>query len=414
MKGFVYTLFAIVVMGLLALSITLPMSIDDGGSDVSTQTGVDELYYFVSSIRSDMSRAIDIAGRRAMVGVANEVIASGEYLSGSPGDTIALVTYNGTFNGTELELLYQTALVDWITKMESQASAEGYASDLVVDPGTMEVEQAAPFGLRFSFTYNLSVYDPAIRTGFNRTAQRFSSTVGLEDLEDPVMFLETAGQRSRSIQRCEVDPASQVMTGDASAYNRTFAGESRDWVGGTSVVAPGSVSGLEEDAVAFVEDHCSYARSDLDDLAGVVSGSADSCGYGGDLTGLVTGVDDASAVTDDRRVVLDGDAVWELGMPEMIASGCFVRDPSGPSYMERLTGSDGPSTGLASLLEVPSLPPEVQQADVTAVDHGYFNVTSGLGPVFRIKGMTDTEETWFRLDQEHVEQWGLTSLTYTE
>jgi len=410
--GFVYTLFAIVVMGLLALSLTLPIGIDTDGARTD-QIGVDELYYFVSSIRSDMERAVDISGRRAMVGVANQIIGEGEYLETGSDAVIALVTYNGTFNGSELELLQRTALVDWIAKMEDQAAAAGYVSELVVDPDTVSVEGASPFMLRFAFRYNLTVYDPAIETGFNRTADRFSSPVSIESLEDPVIYLETAGRRSRSIQRCAVDPATRVMTGDASSYNRTYAGESRDWVGGTSAVTPGSVSGLGSDRVAFVEDHCSYAEADLDDLAGVVSEAADSCGYAGNLTGLVTGVDNASTVADDERVVLSGDTVWELGMPRMIEQGCFISDPAGPSYLDRLMGEDGSSTGIASLVDVPDLPPEVQRSNVTAVDHGYFNISSDLGPVSRIRGMTDTEESWFRLDQEHVEQWGLTALTYT-
>lgn len=410
--GFVYLMFAIAVMGLLVVAITIPINIEAGDTTSASRIGVDELFYFVESIRSDMERAIDITGRRAMVAIANDVVTSGAYLDTAPGPAIAMVAYNGSFNGTEYTLLDDTALVDWVAKMESQAGAEGYSSDLVVDVDSMAAEQDGPFAVRFSFAYNLSVYDPAIETGFNRTDRRFSAPVTIDGLEDPLIYVETAGRRSRSVRRCGVEPADHVLTGDSYAYNRTYEGEQRNWTGGTSAVTPGTVADLDPDAVAFVDDHCSFAESDLDDLAGVVSGSDDSCGYGGELTGLVTGVDNVSRVTDDRRVVLDDATVHELGIPRMIDTGCFVSDPTGPSYLDRLTGTNGPSTGIVSLLDVPELPDEVQYSGRTAVDHGYFNITD-LGSVSRIKGVTDTEEGWFRLDEEHVEQWNLTSLTYT-
>lgn len=411
MKGFVYSLFAIAVMGVLAVTMVLPMTID---ADMDRRPGVsvDELYYFVEAIRADMGRAVEISGRRAMVAVGNTVVNSGAYLDRSAGPAIAGAFYNGSFNSSQLELLQDSALDDWVDKMEDQAAAEGYDSNLTVAASTVNVTEDGPFGLRFAFRYDLSVYDPVIDTGFNRTDRRFTAPITTTDMEDPLLFIETAGQRSRTIRRCSVDPADQRLTGTMSDYNRTYAGEQRDWVGGVAHLRPGSVSGLDAEDVAVLEDHCVFPETELDDLAGVVSAATDTCDYAGDLRGLVAGAGNISRITDGRRTVLDGTAVWQLGIPAMIRTGCFVPDPEGPGYLDRLEGVNGPSSGIASLLDVPALPPEVQRSNATAVDHGFFGVTTGLGPAQRIKGVTSFEEDWFRLDQQHIEQWDIESLAY--
>ncbi len=417
-KGFLYTVLGVFMLNLVILAVVVPLELDAGGSSTD-RVNVDETFYFSQSVRDDIGRAVDISSRRAMVAVTNIVVNGGEPVTDADGK-IAEAFLNGTIEGNDSDLMDETSFRDWIGKMEAEAAGEGYSINMSVELADLDVGMEEPFIMSFDFIYDLAIADPDIGVTFNRTDERFNGAGTIEGVDDPLIVLETAGKRFTSYGRCSTaDHASVEMTGAESEYNYTDAGSERTWASGDAAVYNGSDAGTIDGAaekVLVTDDLCTYDPDILDDFAGVVSEATtdgqDVCGSGEEIPGYIGGISDHTIVEDGQRLVMNREDVWVNRIPDRIESRCFVPDPDGPSFLDRLEGEKtGSGNGLGSFLDVPDLPSEVQEANRSAVDHVYFDDSTDYGTVHRIKGVSEDSE-WFRLDDEHVQQWGLGDLTY--
>jgi hypothetical protein len=92
--------------------------------------------------------------------------------------------------------------------------------------------------------------------------------------------------------------------------------------------------------------------------------------------------------------------------------GCYIDDPWGPGFLDRLqnrmVSSDG---GVATFVNVENLPSELQSTQRSAVGYAYFNQSADYGSLNSVRGVTD-EYSWFNLDQDHVDHWGIGELAY--
>jgi len=416
--GFLYTALGLFLLNLIVLATLIPLGLD-ATERQSTRVNVDELFYFIKSVQDDVSRAVDISSRRAMVAVTNLVVNSGDPVADAD-SYVAEAFLNGTIDGNESDLMADTSFRDWIDKMEQQADDERYLINMSVDMDDLDVRMDAGFVMAFDFRYNLSVSDPRIGTSFEREDEVFNGTGTIDGVDDPLIVMETAGKRFVQYQRCgPADHAEIVMTGTESEYSYMDKGSERTWTSGDAEVFNGSDAGSissPSEKILVTDDLCEYDPSTLNDFAGVVSEQTtdgqDVCGSGGEINAYIGGIDDHTAVSDGQRLVMNEEDVWVNRIPERIESRCFVQDPDGPSFLDRLEGRmTGSGNGLSSFLNVPNLPSEVQEANRSAVDHVYFDDSTDYGPVWRIKGVSEDEE-WFRLDDDHVQQWNLDDLAY--
>ncbi len=418
--GFMYSMFALAVLGLLAFIVAAPIQVEEL-PDQTAVSRVDETAYFLTSVEEDVPRATRIVTKRAVIGAINTVAADDQPLPDAA-DAVRSGFLNGTINGTEQPLLRDAAIDDWIARMEQQARRTGYDLDIMVDPVT--TAPAAPAAVWLNATFTITLDDDASDTRFSRTVDH-ERRVELTNVTDPLLLLETSGRYSHGFRSCPVpDPATRHATGTESHY-----GGSENWTAGTAAVRPanGPVTNISDraDTVLVVDDICAYSdatiQDDLSDFAGVASetaggisgdgstvcGDANSAG----IDAYVGGADGATAIDPDSRAVLTEEQVWQNTMYTAVETGCYLSDADGPNVYDRiegrLSGTGGP--GWASLLVIPDLPSDFQEPDRSAVDHVYFD--DGGGTTSRIKGVTG-EHAWFRLDQDHVDAWDVGPLAY--
>ncbi|MDY6777282.1 MAG: hypothetical protein SVU32_01330 [Candidatus Nanohaloarchaea archaeon] len=366
-----------------------------------------------------MQRGASIVGKRALVVVTNRAVNQGNAVR-APRNYTAEAFMNGSINGTDIELMDENTFRDWLQKMVDQAQVEGYLINISVEPHrSFRVRMLSPFTAGISFQYNLSLRDPRIQTGFERTNQTFTARIPIEGLDDALILLETAGKKTNTYSRCKNPPARLDARGRSSEYNYTSNGSERNWTSGDAVVFNGnSLTGIDNRSgrILVTEDLCDYPVNDLEDFSGVVSEQEtdpqDICGSGEEIPGYVGGINDSATFTNASRLVMTGTEVWTVFIPRQIERRCYFSDPEGPNFYDRLAGRlTGDRRGIASFLDIPDLPPEVQQMNTSAVDYVYFNESGSYGGVEKIKGVTGRKE-WFRLDRFHVDYWNITALTY--
>ncbi|MDY6766384.1 MAG: hypothetical protein SVW77_03375 [Candidatus Nanohaloarchaea archaeon] len=422
-SGFVYSTFAVFLLGLLLLTATAPKQV----KDVSLQADaarVDATFYFLASVVDDIDRGTGIIAKRAFSAVANVAVSTGEPLADAEQAT-RFAFLNGTVNGSEQFLMKDAAFEDWNDSMVQQAQKSG--RDLVITVHTLTVTPLAPATATVNATYGVNLTDPVSNTRFVRNVSR-NHTVDLTNLSDPLRAIETGGTYSSGFSACSTEEhARQIAAGSEDFYTDT-----RNWTSGTSVVRPGNggVSGIDgkDGKIVVVDDICAYSdaeiSSELEDFKGVVSeasggisgdgsticGGADSSGF----DAYIGGAADATTIGNGSLAVMNEQQLWENNIRTELEAGCYFADGRGPTFFGRAEGrlvrTPQYSQGWASFVFVPDLPSELQDSSRSAVDYVYFNDTA-YGPNHRVKGVTN-EYSWFRLDQHHIDEWGINALTY--
>ncbi|MDY6773852.1 MAG: hypothetical protein SVS85_01515, partial [Candidatus Nanohaloarchaea archaeon] len=164
------------------------------------------------------------------------------------------------------------------------------------------------------------------------------------------------------------------------------------------------------DQLADFKGIVSEASGGISGDGSTICGDADSSGF----EAYVGGASGAAAIRNGTTAVMTEQQVWESHIKKELETGCYFRDPTGPTVFGRLGGrlvkKEGYSPGWGSFLFVPELPSDFQDSSRSSIDYVYFN-DSAYGANHRIKGVTDYY-SWFKLDQQHVDEWGINALTY--
>jgi hypothetical protein len=417
-KGFVYILFAMMMLNLMLVTVILPLQVS--APETGTEKiNVDELFYFLQSIQDDINRAIDIAGRRSFVAITNRVLDTGSGVSDATNKTVEAF-YNATIDGNVSTFMEDSSFGDWLVKMADQAESEGYEINITSNMSHISLSSESAFQTRFVIEYNLSLSDPRIDTRFDRelTTER---EVRITGIDDPLLYVRTSGKRSNSYNRCSVSKrAEKTDTGSSFEYNYTYGDNStRNWTSADATVFNGSsVGGIDDrfEKLLVTEDLCDYDPDELERFRGVLSevetDGTDVCGGGEEIHAYLGGIGNFSSYGNGTRLVMTQDEVWRNHIPDQIDARCYFPDQQAPGFFARLENNlTGSGAGLASFLDVPDLPPAVQEANSSAVDYVYFNDSSDYGGTVKIKGVTDHRE-WFRLDADHVDSWGIGRLEY--
>jgi len=413
-KGIFYTTFAIFVLALVYLVLTLPLgfrSLQRPGQNLR----IDEEYYFLQSVKDDFGRANYIAGRRALAAASNYVVTSGTPLNNS-GAGIRDLLYNETIEGNHSLIMENSSLRGWADKIELIAGQSDF--NLSLSFNSLNLSQT-PSSFIFNLSYLLNIRDPRSQSSFSKN-QSLYTEVGLEDLLDTLTYLRSDGDYSTQYHFCNLTQHSYLVgTGSQETYELA-----RDWNSGRVTLLNQSVDldqvEGEENKVAVVDDPCAFSQpQQFEDFAGVVaeaslSNLSQPCGLSFNFTAFIGGLNQARDLVEDNQLaVLNQQQLWVNNIIDQLERGCYFSVDKGPTFLDRLENnltSDAASSGLARFLDLRQVPPNLQE-EKSALDFVYWNQSASYGGDQRVKGVTNYY-SWFRLDQDHSSKWGLSNLTY--
>jgi len=385
----VYTTFAVVATSLIFFMAMSPIN-SDIDVDTSDTVRISEASFYLDSVLEDLERSSEMAAKRGLTGSANYIIETGEPLE-DPEENLTEAIVNGSISGVELNSTENASLSEWSDKVEGMARNAGYRLNLTVQDHEFN---ASGFRLEGSKEIKARLKDPVTLASFNRT-ESVDIEVDVDGTEDPLLLLRSQGRYTPVIKYCGFDrPATRIGTGSESSSPSVL---------GEAVVEPSDPGGIENksDKVLVVEENADQI-GEADSFAGVVS-------YGSSApvsTDYVYGTGPLS-LEDGQDVILSGNEVWKSNFREMIFEDCYV-PAKAPGIMERYGNNlTEVENGILTFVDASSLPSELRYPE-TSVGYKYF-VGDSQGTVHGIDGVTDTH-SWFRLDDEDIERWGLEGL----
>lgn len=396
-KGLAYTSFAVLAASLIVTMVSLQVT---GSNQVETGNAdrIGEAAFFLQSIFSDMDRSLRISTRRALTGTTNHIVLNGNALQ-NPEKNVSEALENGTLNGEELNGTENASLQDWTSRVRDIADSSGYSLDVRVQNYSFN---DTGFTVQSSFSVFASLRDPTTLTTFNKT-ESTNTDVSIEGIEDSMLLLRSEGRYLTQYSKCGFsEPAEVLYTGSQN---------STGYVHGYASKNPSDISAVPDrsDKIIVVEDIDSYQTSEVNEFEGAVSADPSS-NVGQYSTNYVFDTGSIADIDQNTSLILNDQQVWRSDFRRMFKQGCYLPDENGPDVFDRMENklSNDDGDGLATLIDVSRLPSELRDVD-SAVGYVYFDDSGSYGGLKQIKGVSD-EYSWFRLDQDHIDEWSLEEL----
>lgn len=405
-NGMAYTSFALMASSVLLLVATLPYQgfTTDAANDAAL---ISEASFFTERVLDDERRAHDIAFDRTLGEATSYVINSRDPLE-NPDSQLASIMLNASVENNELEFMKNASMNNWFGRVKNLSRSTGYKLD--VRFVNTEFSKISNFRMQSTLTTFISLKDTRTRAMFNES-QTTTVSSSITGLEDPMLRMQTNDFYGHFFSRCGFsDPAALLETG---------LQDSGSTIHGRSAVEP-VVADVDSpgERIIVSENISQYPEADVQQFAAAVS--AEPVSNPSNFNNrYVFDTGSVASIQDNESLIIDDAEVWRSGFREMLRTGCYIVSDgplNGPDFLDRLannlTGSR--PTGLESLINETAAPD--QAGESSNVDYVYFNDSSAYGTLNQINGVTSGDGNaqyfdYFRIDQYHVDQWGIAGLT---
>lgn len=387
MRGQMYSLMALLIAVPVFIFLTYYLTVAQSPSSAAMNKVVaDQVREVERGTEEDFARAVNIAGRRALLALLARITEEGAYAEGAGGKLEELML-NGSLDGNDSAVMAGNTLPEWRSRL--LAVETGFPKSVTF--GLNSVNGSRGFDLLADAHLAVNVSDAEDRLAVERD---FSSDfpVSLVDIEDPVYTVETWGMRAVSVKPYR-HPFYARKAVSGAAVGSCFGNMTLE----TGTPNAGRVLVTSDATGAF-------------GFAGVVSetGVPDQECY---MTGVANAVELLNQTVQeagyDGLLIDEGSGgVWSLPFRDGLDSGNHYSG-YGPGMIGRLEGNLTPQDGgLVSFVNTDDLP--LAGLDVkenqTRTDYLYFSDEIVNGKT--VRGMPE----WFRVDVATAARFGLSEL----
>ncbi len=392
MRGQFYSIIALLIVVPMFLFTVHYVTYSEKLSEtVSDRLISDQLHQLEYSIQLDTEKAMEISARRALLGLTNYVLNSGEFLTDS-GANITQLMLTGELNGTQDFMMINNTMPNWSERI----STKPVDFNVFLEYGNISVENNDGFSLLVGMDMNITVTDKLYRAKIVKEGLRKYVTVSVVGIEDPVFPLNTQGFVRRMIR--EADPSHvnmNVVTGSSNSSGTcsgpvTFNKSEDD---DSKILVTGNLTGVT------YSNHLGIILEDEDNLTG-------------DLGCWVTGNGSAVALVTEALasgydvIYIDDEtkSAWSMPVAENLQDRYYYSG-DGPTLLQRLEGNYTPSeNGIFTFIYVPEIQEQALPVyGYSRVAHRYF---SGEGDCYQVNNM----DSWFGIDGTDAPELNLTDL----
>lgn len=404
-RGYVYTLASIIFVAPIFLFLVSYMNAASSTPDRTDKIVADQIGNFERNVENDFGKAAKIAAKRAVLSAVSYVIINGTGIGNASSSIVVLMT-NGTISGQPQLLMDNSTLNDWLEKMDARARGTSYV--LSIDYSNLKVKPQDSFTLYFETMLYVNITSFNNKTKVQRSAFK-NFTMSIEDIEDPLVPLNTYGFVKRIIKKSPYsNPVWLAQGTNASGSASGTAAVSSDQAFIDSVSDKGS---------KILVTHNLSNISGADSFKGAVANlSSVPPGFS---KPYVVGVGTTSAIQENLTIYLDAQTkkVWFLDNFTKDVDGKYYHaSANGSSFLDRLEGRLNASDyyrnqtqnviGLETFVNILELSANsvVPKPLQTVIDPLYWDSSTRTG--YAVRGMY----FWFRLDDSSAARYNVSEL----
>lgn len=365
------------------------------GLDVISSKKVlsDQMQKYSDSLERDISKAMLISLKRALLSCINFIITNNTYLDDS-NLRIEEAVFNGTLYGSDAYFMQQNTLTHWKEEIISKGGQLGFNTSF--NFVSFNISMTDAFNLKIEVDYILNVSEKTNDLRIDKYVKKTEDS-SIENLEDPLFPLNTYGRVRRVITKSPYP-----------SLTYSFSGlQVNDTAIGSAVLSESSnllyIESIQEKnkKILVTDDASIIPQATLIEFAGVVA--EQNLTPSADIAFLI-GVENAlSSINENEKVYIDEATVkaWNLeNLENLIDKGYYIESETAPSFLDRLEGKlqNTKGAGIKSVVNLE----ELYAGDIlikngeTLVDFLYFNTLTNAGKT--IRGL---KQTWFKIDEEN-------------
>ena len=222
-RALFFTLIAIVLSALFVASFTFYIAYKESRQLESSKVRINSMNEFVKSVERDMQRALYIASFRAILSMSDYITTSGKYVNDTEKGFVRLV-FNGTVgNRTTVEpLMVNQTILNWSKKI--MQLSQGLEVSLNLKVINVSVFQDAPWEINTVAYLNFTITDSKQTAAWTRLT-RISSSLPVENFEDPIYMIKSNGKVARRIVKSNIT-AWNISALKLHLLGRTFTASS--------------------------------------------------------------------------------------------------------------------------------------------------------------------------------------------
>ncbi|KYK27143.1 hypothetical protein AYK26_00420 [Euryarchaeota archaeon SM23-78] len=160
------------------------------------ETRIQTINDFIKDIDTDSKRVIYISGFRALIAVEDYVASSGAYLNNSE-KLFRIAFYNGTVNGTDVDILENSSYFDYLQKLQVIAGRVGI--DIYINVTNIILYHDSPWSVKVVVTAHVNITDNKGLANWD-FYKDYNTSVSLKDIRDPVYSVYTLGRVPNTIR----------------------------------------------------------------------------------------------------------------------------------------------------------------------------------------------------------------------
>jgi len=192
-KGVIFTILAITMLSLFAISFSLYSFIEKDSTNYRIKT----MNNFVFSIEQDLPRQLYISGYRGIFLMQKRIIEKGEYIN-NVNQSFNELFFNGTLNGIDEDLMNGAKFIDIQNSLNEKASKMN--AEISFYNPSIKITQENPWNVKIILNTGLLIKDKSEDILWNKTKE-ITSLVSIENFEDPLYIVNTNGMISNKFNK---------------------------------------------------------------------------------------------------------------------------------------------------------------------------------------------------------------------
>jgi len=171
------------------------------------ETRISTLNDFIKDIDSDSDRVMYVSGYRSLIAMEDYIAQTGAYLNDSE-LYFKEAFYNGTVNGTKVEVLNASSYYDYMEKLRFISRKVGI--DLFLNVTDIQLYHETPWTVTVVVTADVYINDTR-GLAYWSFEKEYSTQIPLTNIRDPVYSVGTGGNVPNTIRQTNVTPGEFVI-----------------------------------------------------------------------------------------------------------------------------------------------------------------------------------------------------------
>jgi hypothetical protein len=199
-KGVFFTVISIILLSVIIFGLVINTETRLKEKRLPIEARVNSVNNFIGDIEIDIERGLYIAAFRALLGLQQDMIESGQFVS-NLNYTFEMLVTNGTRDGEYVDVIDEAEMNSWIQRISEKA--EELLIDMEFEIEEVRIRHVSPWVIAIDIDVILDIADEKGTASWQRN-NTITTHIDIEGFEDPLYTIHSNGGVIKEIERTNI------------------------------------------------------------------------------------------------------------------------------------------------------------------------------------------------------------------